>query len=121
MATFLAKSPFRPCAIFTGNETRQGRPQNPGFNLDVSRADFSELARSVEDAVRFLSQHSAELRRLLAFPGIEGVELDFAIEDRELPVQTDRFPSQLLQLVGPLGIDIVISRYPRSDDSDSLD
>jgi hypothetical protein len=121
VAAFLAESPFRPCAVFTGNEIRHGRPRDPGFNLEVSRADFSDGARQVEDAIKFLTQHSAELQRLRTFAGVEGIELDFAIEDREVSVQTDRFPSQLLQLMGSRGIDIAISRYPRADDSEAQD
>ncbi len=119
MAAFLKESPFQPCRVFEGNEIRRGRTLAPGFNLEVSRADFSELARQVEDAVQFLNQHSAEIRRLRTFTGIEGVELDFAIEERDVPFQTDRFPSQLLQLAGSLGIDIAISRYPQAGVSEA--
>lgn len=60
----------------------------------------------------FLSQNEGELRRLADFQGVEGLELDFAIQDRDVPVQRDSFPASLLRLMGERNIALVITLYP---------
>lgn len=45
------------------------------------------------------------------FPGIESRTLDFPVENRDVAVQCDVLPAQLLLLAGSLGIAIEISRY----------
>jgi hypothetical protein len=119
---FLATSPIQTCAIYHAGEPKfSTKPDGPriaksGFNADVSRRDWSDLAGQIEDAKTFLRTFETELRRLAVFPGFEGMELDFPIDLRigtnNRVVQSDRFPADLLLLAGALGIEIALTIYP---------
>jgi len=87
------------------------------MNVSVSVREFSDLPRQIEDAVRFLSNNSDELKRLRNFPGVERLELDFPVEDRDVAVQSDLFPARLLLLMGDLRIGLTVSHYPPSPSS----
>jgi hypothetical protein len=82
------------------------------MNISVSTREFSDLKGQIEDAVRFLSKHEEELKRLRDSHGLDRMDLDFPIEEREAMVQSDSFPSDLLSLLGDSGIALVVSRYP---------
>ena len=100
---FLANSSIQACAVF-----HKGEPRSPladphgrhlarsGFNVNVSDKEWDDLPGQIQDAMAFLAEKHDELRRLRAFPGVEGTELRFPIELRDVMVQTDRFPSELL-------------------------
>ena len=83
-----------------------------GMNVSVSTREFSDLSGQVEDAVGFLKENDRELRRLRNFPGLERMDLEFPVEDRDLVFQRDAFPHQLLSLLGGLGIGLIVSRHP---------
>ena len=116
---FLAKSKLTPIAIF-----RRGQPQWPnapsgspipnesGFHAVASEADFSNLQAQIADALHFLEQNQDELLRLVAFRGVERVTLDFGIEEREIAAQSERFPPNLLRILGNLGIFLEFTLYP---------
>jgi hypothetical protein len=82
------------------------------MKVSVSTREISDLSGRVEDAVGFLTENEQELRRLRDFPGLERMELDFPVEDRDLVFQRDAFPYQLLSLLGGLHIGLIVSRYP---------
>lgn len=89
-----------------------------GFNVVVSDAEFSEFTRQVEDTIAFLTTHRGELERLGAAPGIEELWLDFGIERRDVMLQCDQFPPELIRLAGQLGMGIELSQYPVPDDDE---
>ena len=83
---FLVKSLWIPPAIFRAGEPKftGGQPNGPvsrksGFNLNASNAEFSELHKQIDDAIRFLRSNEEELVRLRDFPAAEGMWLDFGI------------------------------------------
>ncbi|MGA9552558.1 MAG: hypothetical protein WBR30_09910, partial [Candidatus Sulfotelmatobacter sp.] len=80
--------------------------------VGVSNREFSDLKGQVEDAVGFLKENDHELKRLRDFPGLERMDLDFPIEDRDVVFQRDAFPYQLLTLLGSLHIGLIVSRHP---------
>ena len=82
----------------------------------VSRADFTEVDRQIEEALHYLKLHVDALRLLPSFPGVLDVVLDFGIEDRDVGAQADYFPPALLRALGDLNIGLVVSRSPRSDE-----
>ena len=91
-----------------------------GINVEVSRADFNQLKVQVSDTIRFLETNKGQIEKLVKFCGAVGtIELDFAIEKRDVVVQTDSFPSRLLYLAGNLGLGICLSQYPVSDNKES--
>ena len=116
---FLAGSTLKPIAIFRRGEPRlpESHPEGPklsasGFHVVASEADFSNLQVQMADAIHFLEQNQAELTRLGAFPGVENLSLDFGIEERDVAAQSERFPPNLLRIVGNLGIWLELTLYP---------
>ena len=112
---FLEDSPFEPCAVFHQEEVHSlGRTPSTSssFNLDVSDGD---LPQQIVEAIAFLKSEEHELRRLLAFPGVEG-HLDFGIARRDSYTQSDFFPPELIRLAGALGLGIELSQYPVVED-----
>jgi len=117
--TFLADSSLKAVAVF-----RRGQPKSPaanpkgpklnasGFHAVVSEADFSKLHIQIADAVQFLEQNHTDLSRLKAFLGVDGISLDFGIEERDVAAQSERFPPKLLSLLGDLGIWLEFTLYP---------
>jgi len=55
-----------------------------GFNFSVSDAGFDEFNRQKDEAIEFLKQNEAEIRRLVGFAGVTGVVLDFGIAWRDV-------------------------------------
>ena len=86
------------------------------MNVSVSTCEFSDLRGQIDDAIRFLSNNDEELQRLRDFPGLEEMELDFPVEERDEAVQSNPFPAQVLSLLGALRIGLIVSRYPAPDD-----
>jgi hypothetical protein len=94
----------------TSSVTR--RTDSSGMKVSVSAREFCDLNGQVDDAVGFLRENDRELRRLRDFPGLERMDLEFPVEDRDLVFQRDAFPHQLLLLLGELRIGLIVSRYP---------
>jgi hypothetical protein len=97
------------------------KSEHSGMSVSVSSREISDLSGQIEDAISFLSENNGELTRLRNFPGLERMDLDFPIEDRDIVYQRDAFPHQLLLLLGGLRIGLVISRHPAlsiAEDSD---
>jgi hypothetical protein len=98
---------------------RAGESRRPGagpstrssINVRVSDADFANLPEQVDDAVGFLEAYADEVRRLVAFPGVEDVTLDFGVKRRDVAAQSDSFPARLVSLAGGLGVGITVSQY----------
>jgi hypothetical protein len=119
---FVAHSSLKPLIVVRRGEARAPsskdlalrQQQQSGMNLNVSTREFSDLDDQIEDAIQFLVENEAELRRLRGFHGLERMSLDFPIEERDVIFQSDAFPARLLLLLGALQIDLVVSRYPAS-------
>ena len=100
--------------------TKKGEPGWPGFdqpsrtsgfNVTISEADMGDLATQIEEAIAFLDEHEDELRRLGRFEGVEEIEIDFAVEWRDLATQSDWFPPELLWRAGALDIALRVTHY----------
>ena len=90
------------------------------LHINVSDADFYEFETQINDAIAFLALHRSEIERLVNYPGVERLTLDFGIERRDVALQSDRFPPELIRFAGQLGLGIELSQYPSSDqDGDS--
>ena len=110
---FLDDSPLDPCAVWHRGEIRsngQLPADSSGLTLDVSDGD---LAEQIVGAVIFLRNNSDEVCRLTSCLGVEA-HLDFGIDRRDVFVQTDYFPPELIRLAGSLGLGIELSQYPVS-------
>ena len=80
--------------------------EKSGLNVVVSKAGFNHFAEQVRDAIGFLTRNAAEVRRLVAFPGVAW---------RNVAAQSDEFPAELVRVAGSVGIALRLSRYPVSD------
>jgi hypothetical protein len=96
------------------------RHERSGIHVLVSHADFQEFRGQVGEATAFLRANAEQIRRLVKFPGIEGVTLDFGIARRDVFMQYDHFPAELVQLAGSLDLAIEPSQYPIEEDGDSV-
>ena len=120
---FLSSSPFQPCAI-----SRRGRPRTPkssrpsatsGFNLDVGTCEDQLLSVQVSVAAEFVASNRLELQRLVSWPGVQTVTLDFGWDFpiERVAGQYGYFPPALLADCGAIGIGIEVSVYAVSDES----
>jgi hypothetical protein len=127
---FLKTSSFDSLTVFHRGEVQSPgssaarRIEFSGMHISVSTREFSDLTGQIQDAIDFLSKNRGELKRLRDFPGLQSMDIDFPIEDRDVVYQSDVFSHKLLSLLGDLGIGLVVSRYqhtptrvkfPRSD------
>jgi hypothetical protein len=112
---YLAASPFGEATRYHRGDPRwpgfKGTHRTSGFKVTVSRAAVADLATQVEEAIAFLDEHEDELRRLGRFDGVEELELDFTVAWRDLAMQTDWFPPELLWRAGALDIALRMTHY----------
>jgi hypothetical protein len=116
---FLKTSSLDAVSVFHRGDKQSGSPAatqrragQSGVVFSVSTREFSDLRSQIHDAIEFLLENDEELKRLRHFPGLERMEMDFPVEDRDVVFQSDGFPPSLLSLLGNLAIGLVISRHP---------
>jgi hypothetical protein len=116
--TFLSQTSLKPSAVFRKGEPRiKDNPKGKkilqnGVNIGVSYASFHDLDGQIRDAIKFLKENKKELRRIIASKEINGIwVLDFAIKRRDVAVQCEEFPQELLLLMGSLGVTLQVSYY----------
>jgi hypothetical protein len=119
---FLKESRLAPCAVH-----RRGEPVFPAsqptgrlhersrVHVAVSEAAFEEFSRQVEDAITFLGVKREEVRRLMNFPGVEAVVLDFGVSRRDVLLECYFLPPELIQRAGELGLGVELSQYPAEE------
>jgi hypothetical protein len=88
------------------------RHEESGIHIPVSDAEFSDLPRQIEDAIAFLTVNSSQMKRLAEFPGVESLTLDFGIARRNVCVQCDNLPANLIQLAASYGLNVELTQYP---------
>jgi hypothetical protein len=107
---------------------RKGQPRVPRgrgvfqtstVHLDVSEAPFSDLQAQVGDAIAFLTKNSDALGAAIQFPGVERATLDFAVEAKDVAIDSKYLPPELMRLAGDLGIGIELSIYPQGRGGDA--
>ena len=89
-----------------------------GAHYCVSEAEFNEFEKQKKDAIKYLNENEEKIESIQKLAGIESVFLDFGIEQRDVFVQSDFFPPELIRLAGKLGLGIELSQYPISDDDE---
>jgi hypothetical protein len=115
---FLQESKIVPYDVWHNGERKSAKRvhESSGFSLVASETDMDNPKQQIEDAIAFLKMNQSGLTQLKDFPGAEAKYLDFAIQDRDVAIQCDYFPSELLRLAGNLDIGIEVSRYPPCDE-----
>src|SRR3712207_5741595 len=91
-ATYRRGDPVLPTA-----RPRGRRYDRSGVHVLVSEAGFDKFPKQVADAIEFLREHGKHVRRLCKFPGVEGASRDSGIARRDVAVQSDRLPAELVR------------------------
>ena len=116
---FLSTSGLQPYRIYhRGKPTgrRLGEHQDvSGFCVQVSDVD-GDVRGEVSDAIAFLCRWEGELGRLAQESTVTDRRLDFGYHHRDVFVQSEYFPPELLRLSGAHGIGIELSLYPQPGD-----
>lgn len=98
--------------VFPASQPDGRRHEQSGVHVSASNADFGEFPRQVAEATAFLRAEAGQVRRLCEWPGVEDVTLDFGLERRDVAVQCDFLPPELVRLAGSLGLGVELSQYP---------
>jgi hypothetical protein len=122
---FVASSSLKPYRVHhLGEPTVRRRSgelhDDSGFSVDVSEAE-GDLSAEIPDAIAFLQRHEAELARLATIPEITDCRLDFGYYRRDVFMQSEYLPAELLRLAGAHGIAIELSLYPEPDETSVTD
>jgi len=89
-----------------------GKKKRSGAGFVVSNAGFDQFDKQKKDAIVFLKTKKAGIRKIMNWSGVDGGELDFGVKQRDVMVQCNSFPAELLRLAGSLALDIEFSQYP---------
>lgn len=111
---FLLRSSLNPIAVHRrGTQIYLGSGQRAqsGMNIDVSDRGFEDFPGQVLEAVNFLTKHRKEISRLIRFPGVEKVYVDFGIARQDVAAQFAYLPTELIRIAGKLGLGIELSYY----------
>ena len=98
--------------VLPASQPNGRRHERSGLHVPASNAGFDEFPRQVAEATEFLRANFDQVRRLVEWPGVEQITLDFGIERREATVQCDVLPPELVRVAGSLGLAIELSQYP---------
>jgi hypothetical protein len=119
---FLQESEVTPAVVFRRGEPRfpGSQPNGPvldssGINVGVSDAEFGNLEQQTRETLRFLADNFAMLEGIANYPGVDGLELDFAVTGGDGFVESYRFSPELLEQIGRLRITLCVSRYIPTD------
>lgn len=112
---YQAGDPARPTADPDGRKLKRS-----GFSVVVSEAEFDDYRLQIKEAFLFMRQNANELKRLAQFPGVQSLCIDFGANIYPPGWCSFRFPHQLLNIAGQLGVDLEVSVYPTEPDDDSV-
>ena len=117
MDLFLRRSTLDAQAVFYRGQplkVPKGKLQKEsGFSVTINHTRvFGELEPQIPKALRFLRKQRRELLRLSRFPGVSDLRLVFPCCRPEGTYGVERFPAELLELVGSHRISIELSFYP---------
>ncbi len=118
---FIAGTDWRVDRVYRRGEPRlpskpgRGTSERSGLSVLVSAAGLDHFPAQLRDAAAFLAAHAGEIRRLIAFPGVAGVSLDFAVAWRDVTAQSDGFPPEVVRLAGACEIGLELSHYHVTD------
>lgn len=117
MESLVALSPVEPCNVWRPGVPRSSRPNSrpavtSGLTLAVSDAEFEDLEQQQADAIQFLRAHSSILKNMSEVAGVEHATLDFGIAMRDVVVQSDHFPADLIAALAVAGCGMELTQFP---------
>jgi hypothetical protein len=115
--TFVRTSSLTPYSVYRGGEKHfkvgAAVHENSGLKVEVSQAAWDDWDGQFNDALVFIRENAKELKRLIHWPGVECVVLDFPLEAGELATFV-RCPVELARASSALNIALEFSVYPRT-------
>jgi hypothetical protein len=90
------------------------RIENGTAHIRVSDAGFDDVKTQISDAVAFLQSNQEQLRNAMGQLDARGV-LDFAVEWRDVAIQSDAFSADLVREAGLLGLALEFTHYPQAE------
>lgn len=114
------------CSLTPDAQWRRGEVQTvgrkvcstSGANFVASDAEFDAFDLQVADVTAFLREHSAQLRCLAAFDGVDSATLDFAVSIHEdTMVRSCALSPELVRLAADLGLGLEVTFYACSDEA----
>lgn len=122
----LAQTALEPDRVWKKGEPRfKTKPDGETLNNSnasflASEADMSEFDIQTREASFFLEKNHSEIRKMVVFPGVEEVVLDFGVELRDYAIHSDYLPPKLIQVAAQAGIGLELSHYyPCSKENES--
>lgn len=122
--SFLKKSSLSPYKIWHKGEParRKGKIyEDSGFSIDISEAEWNDLASQISDAEKFLKVNFIELDRLCKSAHVDDIRFDFPYNLRineTFFTQSEYIPPSFLKIIGKLNIGIEMSLYPPSEEDE---
>lgn len=118
---FLSASTLEPYSIYRRGDKRfksgESIHNESGLKVDVSDAEWSDRDAQFSDAISYIQANREELERLVHWPGVECVVLDFSFEAGETATFI-RCPIELASEASKLNIALEFSVYPVEHDAD---
>jgi hypothetical protein len=102
---------------FTTHNSGSQKHTASDVNFEVSGAEFSDMKAQLMDSIKWFSENQSLVKRLVSFPGVDGVTADFGAEICPPGWCTFSVPPELQTLIGGLGAHLMLSVYPTSDET----
>jgi hypothetical protein len=109
--TFLGRSSQTVCNVFhKGDRKSKARTwETSGLTVLVSDAD--NFAQQVTDAIEFLNSNGPELKRLHGSVGLDGLSIDFGVDQKNGLLRSHFFPRELVSLAAEYSMALEVSIY----------
>jgi hypothetical protein len=105
---------YRRGAVLFKSTSR--RRATSGGNIGVSDEGFANLDEQIADVCAFIEEHRLELAALRSLPGVEHIDFDFPVEEKDVTMPSYRFPAKLIELLASIGAELEVSLFPAAKD-----
>ena len=111
---------LEPAAVYRRGEilfkSTSRRRLTSGVNIGVSDAGFANLDEQIADVCAFIEEHRSELAALRSIPGVEHIDFDFPVEEKDVTIPSYCFPAKLIELWASVGAELEVSLFPAAKD-----
>jgi hypothetical protein len=111
---------LEPAAVYRRGEiwlkSTDRRRVTSGVNIGVSDAGFANLDEQIDDVCAFIEEHRSELAALRSLPGVEHIDFNFPVEEKDVTIPSYSFPARLIELLASIGAELEVSLYPAPKD-----
>ena len=108
---FLDGSSLQPCNVFHKGARKSASRTWDTSGITVVVSEANGFARQVTDAIEFLKSNGMELQRLHGNVGVDGLSLDFGVDQKNGFLQSHLFPAELVSLAAEYSMTLEVSVY----------